>query len=79
MVRNMHPLAIDAENEWKEEQAALATIDRSRYVYKFRPSDSEAMDALAGDRSDGGRGADGRIAIPASHRRRRSEPVHIKI
>ena len=39
----MHPLAIDAENEWKEEQAALATIDRSRYVYKFRPLDSEAM------------------------------------
>ena len=49
VVKNRHPLALDAEREWEEEQEALGNVDRSRYVYKFRSFDSKGytLDALA--------------------------------
>src|ERR1700754_5141721 len=40
MIRNRHPLAIDAEREMEEELEEFSRIDRSRLVYKFRGLDS---------------------------------------
>jgi hypothetical protein len=49
VIKNRHPLAIDAAGEREEEQEALGKIDPSRYVYKFRSFDSKGytLDALA--------------------------------
>ena len=47
VIKNRHPLAIDAEREWEEEQEALGKVDRSRYVYKFRSFDSKGYTLAA--------------------------------